>query len=163
VGGLNLAPKFLWIFKDSTFTPPFPHKVFLPSSKSDFVKAVMKRQKNIAEVFLKHKDLIHEAEDPECLIPMSDILDIRNWNLESLNPKDKENQDKDGFFTKRSKRMRQKFESEVCKKFYKDLEAVEVIKEIFTLLKIIYEYEMERNILCRRQQIRNIPLTNGHQ
>ena len=103
VGGLNLAPKFLRIFKDSKFTPPFPHKVFLPSGKSDFVKAVMKRQKNIAEVFLKHKDLIHEAEDPECLIPMSDILDIRNWNLESFDPKDKENQHEDDFFTEEVK------------------------------------------------------------
>ena len=45
--------------------------------------------------------------------------------------------------------MWQKFESEVCKKFYKDLEAVEVIKEILTVLTIIYKYEMERNILCR--------------
>ena len=151
-----MLQNFCGFSKIQNLPPPSPHTVFLPSSKSEFVKAVMKRQKNIVEVFLKHKDLIYVAKDQVCLDPMSDILDITNWNLESFDPKDKENQDEDGFFTEEIKRMRQKSESEVCKNFYEDLEAGEVIKEMLIVLKIIYEYEMERNILCRAADKKHI-------
>ena len=37
--------------------------------------------------FLKAKDEKHSKEDPKILDPLSDIFDIRNWNLNTFNPR----------------------------------------------------------------------------
>ena len=62
-------------------------------SKKEFIDQIWKRQKVIAESFVKHKNEIHDAEDPNILQDGSDILDIRNWNINAFNPKSSANRE----------------------------------------------------------------------
>jgi len=39
----------------------------VPKSKTNFIDSILKRQKQIRECFLKHKEAIHAAEDPDFL------------------------------------------------------------------------------------------------
>ena len=52
----------------------------------------MKRQKDIASSFLKHKYAIHEEENPEFLDEMSEFFYLRHWNVVAFDPKSESNQ-----------------------------------------------------------------------
>ena len=41
---------------------------------------------------MKHKDNIHEQEDPASLDVLSDVLDMRNWKLLAFNAATTENE-----------------------------------------------------------------------
>ena len=52
----------------------------------------MKRHRDIASSFLKHKHAIHEEEDPNFLDEMSEVFDLRHWNVVAFDPKSESNQ-----------------------------------------------------------------------
>ena len=107
----------------------------------------MKRQKKISEAFLKHKDKIHEDEDPDFLNDKSDILDIQLWNYQAFDPTDEENIEQDELFQKELTKMREKLENSVA--FFKDLQSDSLKEEMLQVLKMIYAYEKESNLLSR--------------
>ena len=120
---------------------------FLPATQKEFVNAVMKRQKKIADAFLKHKDNIHKDEDPDFLDNMSDILDIRLWNLQAFDPTDKDNTHEDELFQRELPKRREKLEN--CVAFFDDIDTDVVKGEMLEVLRMIYDYEKETNLLSR--------------
>ena len=46
---------------------------------------------------MKNKDAIPDAEDPKFLDTGSDVSDLRNWKLESCNPKSTKNTKNEAF------------------------------------------------------------------
>ena len=46
----------------------------------------VKKQTKITNDFLRVKDLKHGEEDPAIPDPLSDVFDIRKWNLSSFDP-----------------------------------------------------------------------------
>ena len=119
---------------------------FVPRSRNELISQVLKRQKKIGDAFLKHKDEIHKAEDPPFLDELSDIMDVRNWNLPSFDPEDEENR-RDGLFEREVDRMCSVLSK--CEKFYEDLNNDEVEKEFREVLQIIYESEKQQKNLSR--------------
>ena len=97
-----------------------------------------KRQQTISESFLRHKDEIHAAEDPKFLEDGSDVLDIRNWNLEAFNPKSTHNEEHEAF-EKEIQDMMSKLEN--CKEFYKNLNETNLLIEFREVLQMIYDNE----------------------
>ena len=67
---------------------------FMNTNKNQIIQSIVNRQKQIAEVFMKHKDNIHEEEDPAFLDVLSDVFDIRNWKLLAFNAATPENEKK---------------------------------------------------------------------
>ena len=104
----------------------------------------MKRQKEIADSFLRNKDKIHAVEDPTFLDEMSDVLDIRNWNLKAFNPTATENE-KDEMFESEMEKMMVKLEKSA--KFYEDLDHRDLKIEFRMVLKMIYENEKQNGCL----------------
>jgi len=98
---------------------------------------------------LKHKDQIHRDEDPEFLDELSDILDIRNWDLVSFDPEDIENVDDktDKLFNENVEKMLKKFDA--CSKFYEDMDSDPLKEELIRTLHILYESEKDRKKLSR--------------
>ena len=64
----------------------------MSKSKKEMIDTILKRQKDIARSFLNHKDSIHETEDPDFLDEMSEIFDLRNWNVAAFDPQSESNQ-----------------------------------------------------------------------
>ena len=56
------------------------------------IDTILKKQNDISTSFLKHKDAIHAKEDHELLDEMSEILDLRNWNVVVFDPKSNVNE-----------------------------------------------------------------------
>ena len=98
------------------------------------------RQKQIGECFLKHKKAIHEKEDPEFLQNMSDVLDMRNWNMSAFDPALDENKEEETI-EKEVENMLEKLKS--SEKFYEDLEKTTLESEFNKILRLIYENEKE--------------------
>ena len=86
---------------------------FLPKSEKRFIDDIVKRQKTIAETFLKHKNQIHKNEDPNFRNDLSDIFDIRHWNVVAFSSKS--NDDSELFDTEVNT-MREKLFKETSKK-----------------------------------------------
>lgn len=126
---------------------------FVPRSKNQLIDQVLKRQKKIADAFIKHKDEIHEAEDPPFLDDLSDIMDVRNWNLLSFDPEDEENKS-DDLFEREVDRMSVVLGN--CKKFYEDLNDDEVEKEFREVIQLIYENEKQMKNLSRASKKKHI-------
>ena len=77
---------------------------------------VLQKQTKMANEFMKAKDEKHTAEDPDVLDALSDLFDIRNWNLNAFDPKSESNketetQSQDFLFEKERKAMIQKMMS----------------------------------------------------
>ena len=64
----------------------------MSKSKREIIDTILNRQKDIASSFLKHKYDIHEEEDPEFLDEMSEVFDLRHWNVVTFDPKSESNQ-----------------------------------------------------------------------
>ena len=99
---------------------------------------VVSRKKKIAECFLKYKKEIHDLEDPPFLEDLSDVLDLRNWNLKSFDPSCDENED-DTESEKAIEDMMAKLKT--SSKFYEDLDAASVESEVQKVLRMVYENE----------------------
>ena len=120
-------------------------------SKKEFIDQILKRQRTIAASFLKHKDAIHDAEDPPFLDAGSDVLDLRNWNVESFNPKSTRNTKNEAFEAEMDNMMKKLKE---CKKFYEDVNEQNLLIEFRQVLKMIYENERSTSSLeMARDQI----------
>jgi len=80
---------------------------------------------------------------------MSDILDIRNWNLTAFDPDDEENKNEkeNEYFEEELESMCKKFEE--CKEFYEDLDIENLRGEFRSTLRLIYESEKEGGKICR--------------
>ena len=63
----------------------------MSKSKREIIDTILKRQKDIASSFLEHKYAIHE-EDPEFLDEMSEVFDLRHWNVVAFDTKSESNQ-----------------------------------------------------------------------
>ena len=92
---------------------------------------------------MKHKDQIHRDEDPEFLDELSEILDIRNWDLVSFDPEDIENVDDktNKLFNENVEKMLKKFDA--CSKFYEDMDSDPLKEELIRTLHILYESEKD--------------------
>ena len=128
-------------------------------SKKEFIDQILKRQRTIAASFLKHKDAIHDAEDPPFLDAGSDVLDLRNWNVESFNPKSTRNTKNEAFEAEMDNMMKKLKE---CKKFYEDVNEQNLLIEFRQVLKMIYENERSTSSLeMARDQIHIIDQWNS--
>ena len=107
------------------------------NTKKQFIDEILNRQKQIAESFLKHKETIHEKEDPTFLNDISDLFDLRNWNLSAFREEE--------IFQKELDEMMKKLEK--IKEFYQDLHERDVQVEFRKVLKIIYANEKENQCL----------------
>ena len=107
---------------------------FVCKSKKDLIDKILKRQKTISESFLRHKDEIHSIKDPKFLEDGSDVMDLRNWNLEAFNPKSTDNKE-DETFEKEVHDMIEKLGN--CKKFYEDLNERDLLIDFRQVLQII--------------------------
>ena len=110
----------------------------MSKSKKEMIDTILKRQKDIASSFLNHKDTIHETEDPDFLDEMSEIFDLRNWNVAAFDPQSESNQ-KDKSAENEIDTMLKKLKS--GKVFYEDLLAGEVKAGMRKVLRMIYENE----------------------
>ena len=113
----------------------FTHTV---SSKKEFIDQVLRRQQQIAKSFIDHKDTIHENEDPKFLDSLSDILDIRNWNMKCFDPDSDANKD-DEAFQGEVQIMLQKLRR--CDDFCCDLDMDKLADEMKETLLFIYDSE----------------------
>ena len=107
------------------------------------IDTILKRQ-NDANNFLKHKDAIHEEEDPEFLDEMSEVFDLRNWNVVAFDPQSEPNQ-KDKAAEDEIDAMLKKLNTE--KVFYEDLLEGGVKGEMRQVLRMIYENEKSNQVL----------------
>jgi len=98
----------------------------------------LKKLTKIAQEFLDKKNEIHQIEDPEFLDDLSDIFDLRNWNLKSFDPA---NDDCAEIFEKEKTEMIEKFTEN--KKVFEDIENCQ--DELSNILTCIFENEKERN------------------
>ena len=122
-------------------------------SKSKFIDSILKRQKQIGECFLKHQKAIHEKEDLDFLENMSDVLDLRNWNISAFDPALDENE-KDESIQKEIEKMVKKLQS--SEEFYEDLEKKAVESELQKVLRMIYENERECEVLTNARKEKHI-------
>ena len=121
----------------------------MPQSKKAFVEQVLKRQQKIATAFLRHKDNIHKEEDPQFLDSLSDIFDIRNWNLSAFDPESDMNKD-DESFQAELQEMLKKFT--LCKDFCCDLDLIMLENEMAQTLRLIYASESNSKNLAEAKQ-----------
>ena len=132
---------------------------YVCKSKKEFIDQILKRQKTIADSFLKNKDAIHDAEDPKFLDAGSDVLDLRDWNLETFNPKSTKNTKNEAFEAEMHDMMKK---LEKCKKFYEDVNEQNLLIEFRQVLKMIYENERSTSSLeIARDQIHIIDQWNS--
>ena len=116
----------------------------MSKSKREIIDTILKRQKDIASSFLKHKYAIHEEEDPEFLDEMSEVFDLRHWNVITFDPKSEAN--------RKDKAAEDEIDSilkelNIGKVFYKDLLEDEVKGEMRKVLRMIYENEKSNQVL----------------
>ena len=102
---------------------------------------------------MKHKDEIHKVEDPDFLDSLSDILDVRNWNLSAFDPESDTNE-KDAAFEEESVTMLSKLN--LCHKFCCDLDMDELGNEMQQTLRCIYESEKTSKNLSEAKQKKHI-------
>ena len=62
-----------------------------PNNKEKVIEYVHKKQMQIIKLFLNVKNEKHATEDPECLDELSDIFDLRNWQLIAFNSENEQN------------------------------------------------------------------------
>ena len=94
---------------------------------------VMKKQNKIAKDFIDSKNEVHLNEDPSFLDELSDVFDLRLWNLNRFNP---ENENSDTIFEEEREEMVNKLLSN--KIFFTGL-GDSVGADFYDLLTIIYE------------------------
>lgn len=102
---------------------------------------------------MKHKQAIHEREDPDFLENMGDVLDVRNWNMTAFDPALDENKDNERI-EKEIEKMLKKLKS--CEEFYKDLEKEVVESELKKVLRLIYENEKQCEVLTNARKEQHI-------
>ena len=57
------------------------------TSKEDAVNHIVEMRNEILEAMLKHKDIIHDENDPEEIEYLGEVFDVRLWDLEELRQK----------------------------------------------------------------------------
>ena len=62
-----------------------------PNNKEKVIEYVHKKQMQIIKLFLNVKNEKHATEDPECFDELSEIFDLRNWQLIAFNPENEQN------------------------------------------------------------------------
>ena len=95
----------------------------------ELANRVMKRQMFIAKTFLTAKNKLHAEEDPKFLDGLSDVFDVRNWNISMMK------QDDGGAFDSGVDEMMMKLKEN--SEFFDDLNLNDVLQEFQTVMHSI--------------------------
>ena len=137
-------------FENGIIKNSFIQTKHLPKSEKAFIDATIKRQVKIGDIFLKHKNLIHSAEDPKFLDDLSDIFDIRNWNLVAFKSESAD-------FTAERTDMNTKLLG--SNKLFEDSNDSKVEVEFQTVLQLVYEANQSNPKLLSKCQYKTVEIS----
>ena len=93
-------------FNQSSFIKTGIKLKHLKSTKKLTIQEISKTRYQIGVTFLKHKKKLHEKTDPRILDPLSDIFDVRLWNINEVHLiKSKNNEQNEKFVAEFKKRF----------------------------------------------------------
>ena len=125
-------------------------------NKEETIQTILNKQTQISECFIAAKKEIHDKEDPKFLDSLSDVFDIRLWNLYAFRPEMEEDDElKDKIideenpseietpFQKEVKSFIEKLSDEKAKPFVSEFDIEKVISELDDILNILHQNEAE--------------------
>lgn len=134
-------------------------------TKEKAIKHILTQQKKFSQTFIDAKSQIHDEEDPDFLDDLSDIFDIRLWNLVPFLDDDfgadpniketieEEKERKQDAFDTFIQKFADKIDSECAKQFYSDFETEIVLSQMRDIMLIIKQAQIDgRGCLERASQ-----------